>query len=80
MIVIKRNSFSRATERGDSANHHPHNATMTSAAPIVASANPANRTSSMSRIFGTDISNITNAIMGRINPTSNTAADANQHL
>jgi hypothetical protein len=25
---------------------------------VVASANPANRTSSMSRIFGTDISNI----------------------
>ena len=66
VIVIKRNSFSRATDRGgpgmagiESANqqHHympqQHNATI-----VLASANPANRTSSMSRIFGTDISNI----------------------
>jgi|LauGreDrversion4_2_1035121.scaffolds.fasta_scaffold157780_1 hypothetical protein len=54
VIVIKRNSFSRVTERGDSAN--PNNATTSN----TASANPNQRTSSISRIFGTDISNLTN--------------------
>lgn len=55
MLVIRRSSFSRANERAESAN--PLN--NASATLQIANVNPSSKIPSVSRIFGTDISNMT---------------------